>query len=242
MANRALDYRDGAVTLKGYLADDGRPGPRPGVVLFPEAFGIGEHVIERARRLAAVGYVALAADPYGDGANARDLPHAIELMTGVRSDVNRWRARARAALDALSAQPNVDRARLAAIGYCFGGSTALELGRSGAPLAAIVSFHGGLEAPVPQDAANICAKVLVCHGAGDPLVSPEQVATFEAQMRGTKVDWQLTTYGGAVHSFTNPEADKLGNPGLAYNASADRRSWAAMLSLFEEAFGPGSGR
>ena len=128
MANKTLEYRDGAVTLKGYLADDARPGARPGVVLFPEAFGIGDHVIERARRLAALGYVALAADPYGDGVQAQDLPRAIELMTAVRSDVSRWRARAQAALDALCAQPGVDRAKLAAIGYCFGGSTALELG------------------------------------------------------------------------------------------------------------------
>ena len=236
MANKTLEYRDGAVTLKGYLADDGRSGARPGVVLFPEAFGIGEHVMERARRLAAVGYVALAADPYGDGAQAKDLPGAIEMMTAVRSDVSRWRARGQAALDALSAQPGVDRARLAAIGYCFGGSTALELGRSGAPLAAIVSFHGGLEAPRPEDARNIRARVLVCHGANDPLIPPEQVAAFEAQMRATQADWQLVSYGGAVHSFTNPDADTLGNPALAYNAAADRRSWAAMLALFEEAF------
>ena len=236
MANKALDYRDGTVTLKGYLADDGRPGTRPGVVLFPEAFGIGEHVIERARRLAAIGYVALAADPYGDGAQAKDLPHAIELMTSVRSDVGRWRARAQAALDALCAQPNVDRGKVAAIGYCFGGSTALELGRSGAPLSAVVSFHGGLEAPRPEDARNIRGRVLVCHGASDPLISAEQVAAFEAQMRVTQVDWQLHSYGGAVHSFTNPDAGKLGNPALAYDAAADRRSWAAMLALFEEAF------
>ena len=238
MADRTLEYRDGAVTLKGHLADDGRAGARPGVVLFPEAFGIGPHVIERARRLAALGYVALAADPYGDGAQATDLPRAIEMMTAVRSDVGRWRARAQAALDALSAQPGVDGAKLAAIGYCFGGSTALELGRSGAPLGAVVSFHGGLEAPRPEDAVNIRARVLVCHGAGDPLIPPEQVAAFEAQMRATAVDWQLHSYGGAVHSFTNPDADKLGNPALAYNAAADRRSWAAMLALFEEAFGP----
>jgi dienelactone hydrolase len=237
MASKALDYRDGAVTLKGYLADDGGAGARPGVVLFPEAFGIGDHVIDRARRLAALGYVALAADPYGDGMQAKDLPHAIELMTGVRSDVNRWRARAQAALDLLCAQPGVDRTKVAAIGYCFGGSTALELGRSGAALCAVVSFHGGLEAPRPGDARNIRAKVLVCHGANDPLIPPEQVAAFEAQMRETAVDWQLCSYGGAVHSFTNPDADKLGNPALAYNAVADRRSWASMLSLFQEAFG-----
>jgi dienelactone hydrolase len=237
MANKTLEYRDGAVTLKGYLADDGGVGARPGVVLFPEAFGIGDHVIERARRLAALGYVALAADPYGEGMQAKDLPHAIELMTAVRSDVNRWRARAQAALDALCAQPGVDRTKVAAIGYCFGGSTALELGRSGAPLSAVVSFHGGLEAPRPGDAKNIRAKVLVCHGANDPLIPPEQVAAFETQMRETTVDWQLCSYGGAVHSFTNPDANKLGNPALAYNAIADRRSWASMVALFQEAFG-----
>ena len=238
MAHTTLEYRDGAVNLKGFLADDGRSGARPGVVLFPEANGISEHVIERARRLAALGYVALAADPYGDAKQARDLSHARELMTAVRSDVNRWRARAQAALDALCAQRGVDRTKLAAIGYCFGGSTALELGWSGAALSAVVSFHGGLEAPKPDDARNIRAKVLVCHGASDPLIPPEQIAAFEAEMRKTTVDWQLSCYGGAVHSFTNPDADKLGNPAFAYNAAADRRSWAAMLSLFEEAFGP----
>src|SRR5262245_53636117 len=237
MANKTLEYRDGAVILKGYLADDAGAGVRPGVVVFPEANGIGDHVIDTARRLEALGYVALAADPYGDGVQAKDLAHAIELMRAVRSDLSRWRARAQAALDALCAQPGVDRTRLAAIGYCFGGSTALELGRSGASLGAVVSFHGGLEAPKPEDARNIRAKVLVCHGASDPLIPPEQVAAFEAQMRDTEVDWQLCSYGGAVHSFTNRDADKLGNPAFAYNAAADRRSWAAMLSLFEEAFG-----
>ena len=238
MQSKGLDYRDGAVTCKGFLAwDEKQSGTRPGVVLFPEAFGIGEHVMVRARRLAGLGFVALAADPYGEGATARSLPQAIELMGGVRGDVNKWRARARAALDALSQQSNVDRGKLAAIGYCFGGSTALELGRSGAPLGAIVSFHGGLECPRPEDSANIRAKVLVCSGADDPMIPTTQVAAFEEQMRKTKVDWQVQVYGGTVHSFTNPDADKLGNPALAYNPSADKRSWKAMLELFGEAFG-----
>jgi dienelactone hydrolase len=118
--------------------------------------------------LAALGYVTLVADLYGDGTRARDMAPAMELMNGLRSDAGRWRARARAALDALAGQDGVDRSRLAAIGYCFGGSTALELARSGAPLAAVVSFHGGLASPRPDDARNIKAKVLVCHGAADP--------------------------------------------------------------------------
>ena len=238
MPTRTLEYKHGALTLKGYLAMPEGAGARPGVVLFPEAFGIGEHVMERARRLAALGYAALAADPYGNGAAASDLPKAIELMTAVRSDVEVWRGRAGAALDALVAQPGVDKDRLAAIGYCFGGSTALELARSGAAIKAAVSFHGGLESPRPDDARNIRAKVLVCHGASDPLVPPEQVAGFGAKMRevGSAVDWQLHAYGGVKHSFTNPDADKLGNPALAYNAAADKRSWAAMTGLFEEVF------
>ena len=193
--------------------------------------------LAQARRLAALGYVALAADPYGDGATARDLPHAIELMTAVRSELTRWRGRAQAALDALTAQSGVDRGKLAAIGYCFGGSTSLELARSGAPLGAAVSFHGGLEAPRPDDNKSIRCKVLVCHGADDPFVPPPQVAAFEEQMRQTKVDWQLHAYGGTVHSFTHPDAGKVGNPALAYNAVADKRSWRAMIDLFDEVFG-----
>jgi dienelactone hydrolase len=236
MATKTLEYRDGAVNLKGYLATPDGGSARPGVVLFPEAFGIGEHVMERARRLAALGYAALAADPYGDGAQASDLPKAIEMMTAVRSDLTRWRNRAKAALDALTAQTGVDRVKLAAIGYCFGGSTSLELARSGAALGAVVSFHGGLEAPKPEDNKNIRCKVLVCHGADDPFVPPAQVAAFEDQMRQSKVDWQLHAYGGTVHSFTNPDAGKVGNPALAYNAVADKRSWKAMLDLFDEVF------
>jgi len=239
MQTKTLEYRDSATTCVGYLAYDERAdGKRPGVVLFPEATGINERLMERARRLGELGYVALAADPYGNGAQASDLAQALAMMNGVRSDSGRWRARARAALDALTAQVNVDPARCAAIGYCFGGSTSLELARSGAALAAVVSFHGGLESPKPEDAANIKAKVLVCHGADDPLVPPAQVAAFEEQMRKTKVDWQVHIYGGALHSFTNPDADKVGNPAaFAYNAAADRRSWNAMLELFGETFG-----
>jgi dienelactone hydrolase len=238
MTSTTLDYQDGAVRLKGILNRDERQvGERRAVVLFPDARGIGDHAIDCAGRLAALGYVTLVADLYGEGTRARDMAQAMELMNDLRSDAGRWRARARAALDALAGQDGVDRSRLAAIGYCLGGSTALELARSGAALAAVVSFHGGLASPQPDDARNIKAKVLVCHGAADPLVPPAQVADFEAQMSKTSVDWQIHAYGGAVHGFTNPEADAAGVPALAYNASADRRSWNAMLGLFHEVFG-----
>jgi dienelactone hydrolase len=169
MQTKALDYRDGTLRLSGLLVhDDSVSGVRPGIVLFPDARGIGDHAVERARRLAALGFAALVADLYGNGASARDIAHAWELMGGLRSDETRWRGRAQAALDALSSQENVDSARLAAVGFCFGGSTALELARSGAPLVGVVSFHGGLHSKQPEDARDIKAKVLVCHGQWTP--------------------------------------------------------------------------
>ena len=234
MHSKELNYQHGTSSLSGLLVrDDQFDGIHPGIVVFPDARGIGEHAIDVAQRLAMHGLVVLVADLYGNGTRARDMAQAMELMTQLRSDVTRWRGRAQAALDALSSEENVDRARLAAIGYCFGGSTALELARSGADVAAIVSFHGGLSSPRPDDAGNIRGKVLVCHGALDPLVPPAQVAAFEAQLSKTEVDWQVCVYGGAMHAFTNPAAD---GEGMAYHAGADRRSWKAMLALFDEIF------
>lgn len=238
MAAVTLDYRDGAASLKGIIvSDDRRAGQRPGVVLFPDARGIGDHAIACAERLAALGLVVLVADLYGNGATARDIPHARELMGQLRSDISRWRARAGAAREVLARQGNVDAKRIAAIGYCFGGTTALELARSGAALSAVVSFHGGLASVRPDDARNIKAKILVCHGAADTLVPMSQLAAFEEEMGRTSVDWQVQVYGGAGHGFTNPEADGAGVPELAYHAAADRRSWSAMLELFDEVFG-----
>jgi dienelactone hydrolase len=237
MKRTTLDYRDGGVDLRGVLLrDEARAGRRPGIVLFPDARGIGDHAVECAGRLAALGFVVLVADLYGGATTARDIPQARELMGGLRSDVVRWRARAEAARHALARQDDVDTARMAAIGYCFGGTTALELGRSGAALNAIVSFHGGLASARPDDARNITAKVLVCHGAADTLVPMTQLAAFEQEMGRTDVDWQVQVYGGAGHGFTNPEADGAGVPELAYHAAADKRSWRAMLRLFDEVF------
>lgn len=234
-----LDYADGPLACKGWLvAGEATARPRPGVVLFPDARGMGEAAKDCARRLAGEGYVVLVADLYGHGTFAAEIPQAMQLMNDLRADVTRWRQRARAALEALARQASVDRNRLAAIGYCFGGSTALEMARSGAALGAVVSFHGTLASPRPQDAANIKARVLVCHGGADPLVPPAQVAEFVAAMAKAPVDWQLHSYSGVVHGFTNPEADQAGTPALAYDKAADRRSWQAMLALFGEAFGP----
>ena len=232
-----LDYSDGPLACRGWLvAGDAAAGPRPGVVLFPDACGLGEAAKGCARRLAGEGHVVLVADLYGNAAFVEDLPEAMRLMNELRGDVTHWRQRAQAALEALARQAGVDQRKLAAIGYCFGGSTALELARSGAALGAAVSFHGGLASPQLDGVANIRARVLVCHGAAHPLVPPEQVAAFVAAMCKSPVDWQLHSYAGVVHGFTNPEADNAGTPALAYNAAADRHSWQAMLALFREAF------
>jgi dienelactone hydrolase len=230
-----IDYSDGGLQCRGWLVrDTARQGDRPGVVLFPDARGVGEHAKECARRLAEHGTVALVADLYGNGTFAAELPEAQRLMNELRADVGGWRRRAQAAFDALARHPAVEPRSLAAIGYCFGGSTALELARSGAALQAAVSFHGGLASPRPEDAANIKAHVLVCHGAADPLVPPAQVAEFVGHMGKCPADWQIHSYAGVVHGFTNPEADHAGTPALAYHADADRRSWQAMLALFRE--------
>ena len=232
-----LYYHDDILSLEGVVVADQSSTVRgPGIVLFPDARGIGDHALSCAERLVSLGFTVLVADLYGNGAIARDIPHARELMGALRADVERWRARAEAARTALAQQPTVDPARIAAIGYCFGGTTALELARSGADLAAVVSFHGGLASPRPADARNIKAKILVCHGAADRLVSLDQLASFQIEMARTNVDWQVHVYGGVGHGFTNPEADGADLPELAYDAAADRRSWASMLTLFEEAF------
>ena len=237
MSTATLNYRDGAAALKGILiCDEKHTGQRPGIILFPDARGISDHAIACAKRLAALGFVVLVADLYGDGMTARDISHARELMGQLRSDLSRWRARAEAARLALVQQGNVDAARIAAIGYCFGGTTALELARTGAALGAVVSFHGGLASTRPEDARNIKAKVLVCHGVADTLVPMTQLTAFEEQMSRTGVDWQTHVYAGAKHGFTNPDADNASVPELGYDAAADRRSWAAMLGLFEEVF------
>jgi dienelactone hydrolase len=236
MKTEPLEYRDGDLNLRGFLGfDDSKSGRRPGVLVMPEAFGLGAQVKRRVERLAELGYVALAGDPYGDGLQVSDLQEAIQRAMALFADPSKSRARARAALDKLASLPQVDPDRLAAIGYCMGGTLSLELARDGAPLKGVVSFHGGLQTQRPA-AGRIAAKILVCTGADDPFVPVAQIAAFAEEMTTAKADWQVVSYAGTVHSFTNPEADKVGNPGIAYNKSADERSWKAMTALFEEIF------
>ena len=238
MKTQSIEYQDGNVTLRGFVAfDDETSHKRPGVLVMPEAFGLGVHATQRAERLASLGYVALAGDPYGHGLEVTDLQEAIKYASALREDPAKFRQRARVALDTLASLPQVDASRLAAIGYCLGGTFALELARDGAPLRGVVSFHGGLETPRPAVAGQVKAKILVCTGADDPFVPVAQVNALAEEMTKAQADWQIISYGGTVHSFTNPDADRVGVPGIAYNTLADERSWKAMAAFFEEIFG-----
>ncbi len=238
MRTEDIEYRDGALTLRGLLAhDETLEGKRPGIVVVHEAWGLGEHAMERARMLAKLGYVALAADMYGDRRMASDLPAAMELIGDLRSDPAKLRARAGAAVATLKARHDVDASRIAAIGFCFGGTTVLELARGGADVKGVVSVHGGLQTTAPAQPGAVTPKVLVCTGADDPMIPPSHVVDFEAEMRNAGADWQVISYGGTVHSFTNPDAGKTVRlDGVAYNAQTDRRSWAAMRAFFDEIF------
>src|ERR1700716_3021880 len=196
MPTRDLDYRCDDVNLRGYLAwSDGAKGPQPGVLVFHEGLGLGEFAMERARRLAELGYVTLAADMFGDRRQATNLQEVATLVGGLRAEPEKLRARGRAALSTLAGLPQVDASRLAAIGFCFGGSVVLELAREGADLRAAVSFHGVLSTKIPAEPDAVKASVLVCTGAEDPLAPPDQVAAFENEMRAAKVrDWQVISY------------------------------------------------
>jgi dienelactone hydrolase len=237
MKKEFVEYRHNDTVLEGYLAYDERiKEKRPGVVVIHEWYGLNDYAKARAEQLADMGYVAFAADIYGKGVRAKNMEEAAKLAGIYRADRGLMRTRAAAGLEALRQQSQVDSGRIAAIGYCFGGQTALELARSGAELSGVVSFHGNLDTPNSGDAKNIKAKVLVLHGADDPLVTPAHVHAFQDEMRKASIDWQLVMYGGAVHSFTNPASGSDPSKGLAYNEKADRRSWAAMKLFFDEIF------
>jgi dienelactone hydrolase len=236
MQTQDIDYRSEAVNLRGYLAfDEKAAGRRPGVLVFHEGLGLGDFAMARARMLAELGYVALAADMFGERQQARNLQEVAKLVDDLRNQPETLRARGQAALATLAALPQVDADRLAAIGFCFGGSVVLEIAREGADLKAAVSFHGVLTTRTPAASGKVKASVLVCTGADDPLAPSEQVKAFEDEMRAAQVrDWQVISYGNTLHGFTNPAADGSMMRTALYNARADRRSWASMRGLFDE--------
>lgn len=232
-----VTYKQGETVLEGFLAyDDAGAEKRPGVLVIHDWKGVGEQVKDAASRLARLGYVALAADIYGQGVRPKDGQEAGQQSGKYKRDRALLRARGLAGLEVLRKHPRVEAQRLAAMGYCFGGTAALELARSGAEVAGVVSFHGGLDSPSPEDGKKIKAKVLVLHGADDPHVSAADIAAFQEELRKGGVDWRMQYYGGAVHGFTNPTSGSDNTKGVAYNERADKRSWEEMKAFFAEVF------
>lgn len=240
MKTQNLEYRESEKLLRGFLAwDDSRSEPRPGILVLHENTGLTDHEKERAARLAELGYVALACDLFGE----RVIPATDAERRAAFEEFRdkKLLPRALAGLDALAAQPQADRQRMAAIGFCLGGMAALELARAGADLKGVVSFHGGLTSTRPAVAGQVKSKVMVCHGALDPFITLDQVNAFAGEMQAATVDFQVILYGGAVHGFTNPAADRFGRPGVAYHERSDARSWEAMRWFLAELFGSGRG-
>jgi dienelactone hydrolase len=231
-----VEYKQGDTILEGYLAYDPAKVKKsaPGVLVVHEWTGVGPYVQKRAELLAEMGYVAFAADIYGKGVRPANPDAAGKEAGKYKGDRKLMRERVLAGLNVLKARKEVNPRKTAAIGYCFGGTTVLELARAGADVKGVVSFHGGLDSPNPADGKNIKAKVLVLHGADDPYVPAKDIAAFEDELREGGVDWQLVKYAKAVHSFTNPGAGNDPSKGAAYNADADRRSWEAMKVFFKE--------
>lgn len=234
-----VDYKDkSGHDFVGYIAyDDKVQGPRPGVLVVHEWKGLDAYAKMRSEELAKLGYVAFAADIYGKGIRPQTPEEAGKIAGSYKGNRPLLRERVQLALEKFKQEALLDKNKIAAIGYCFGGTTALELGRSGADVKGIVSFHGGLGTPTPEDAKNIRGKVLALHGADDPNVPEEEVSAFEKEMKAGRVNWQLVKYSGAVHGFTNPANGNDPSKGVAYNAEADKRSWIAMRDFFQEIFG-----
>lgn len=235
---KAISYKDGDVELEGYLAwDDAATGKRPGVLVVPEWWGLDDYAKGRAEQLAKMGYVAFAADMYGKGKLTDQPSQAREWATALRSNTEVWRKRATAGFDVLANQESVDSGKLAAIGYCFGGSTCLQLAYAGKPLKAVGTFHAALPPLKEDEARQIKPRILVCHGAADTFISDDSIKSFRAALDGAKVDYKFIAYPGVKHSFTVPTADKRGLEGMKYDKAADESSWKELQELLKQAFG-----
>jgi dienelactone hydrolase len=235
MRTESIDYSFEGTGLQGYLAVEDGGKARPGVLVIHDAGGLSNNIKDKARKVAALGYCTFALDLFGGGQRVTD---GMARITAMASDFARWRAITKAGLEVLTSRPECDPSRVAAIGYCFGGTTVYELARSGVNLRGVVGFHSGL-VPSSGEAKNIRGKVLTLIGADDPLIRPEARLAFEKEMTEAKVDWQMTLYGNTGHSFTNPNANAMNRPGFFYEPRSDARSWAAMRTFFEEIFGEG---
>lgn len=237
LKTQTIEYKDGDTVLEGYLAyDENKVGKRPGVLVVHEWTGINNYAKNRTEELAKMGYVAFAADIYGKGIRPANPQEAGVQATKYRSDRALMRSRVNSGFNALKNNELTDQNKTAAIGYCFGGTTVLELARSGAVANGFVSFHGGLDSPTPEDGKNIKGKVLVLHGADDPSISPENMTAFQNEMKTNNVNWEMVYYGGAVHAFSNPETGNNKASGNAYDENAAKKSWEDMKVFFADIF------
>jgi len=228
-----VQYKQGSTTLRGFIAyDDAVAGKRPGVIVVHEWWGLNDYTKMRARMLAEAGYVAFAADMYGDGKTTEHPKEAGEWSGAIAQNKQMATDRFNAAVAELKKSPRVDPNHIAAIGYCFGGSVVLGMAMAGADLDGVVSFHGGL--PTDPATGKVTASILVCHGADDSFATPVQIETFQKTLAAAGADWEFVVYGNAKHSFTNPTADTHGIPNLAYNEKADKRSWKTALDFLAE--------
>ncbi len=234
---KRVEYEHGGQTLEGTLAwDDATSGKRPGVLVVHEWWGLDDYARGRAEQLAEMGYVAFALDMYGKGKLTEHPNEAMKWSGQIRENIDNWVERSQAGLKILQDHSLVDSARIAAIGYCFGGATVMHMAYAGVPLAGVVSFHGSLPVATEEQGEKIKARVLVCHGAADAFVPEARAAEFRAALNAAGADWQMVYYAGAKHSFTNPDADSKGIAAIGYQQEADVRSWALMQAFFDEMF------
>ena len=237
IVSKSVEYKDGDATLEGYLAyDDAGTGARPGVLIVHQWMGLTDYEKHRAEMLAQLGYVAFCADIYGKGIRPKDGREAGAEATKYKTNRALLRERVNAGLSELMKNPLVDKSRVAAIGYCFGGSTALQLAYSGADLKAVVTFHAALPAPTAAEAKQIKATILVCHGADDKFIPDQAIKSFRNALDKASVKYEFVSYPDTVHSFTVPGADKHNIAGMKYNKTADEDSWKRMVELLAAKF------
>lgn len=236
--SKTIEYKKGDKTFEGFVAwpEGSDKDKRPAVLVVHDWYGLTDKTKQKATELADMGYVAMAVDIFGKDVRPKNQQEAQKNASIYYGDRKLFRERVNLGLDELKKQMGVDKKKMAAIGFCFGGTGVIELARSGADVKGVVSFHGGLDSPTPTDGKKIKAKVLAMQGADDPFVSAENLAAFEKEMRDGKVDWELVKYGGAVHSFTDKTAGTDNSKGQAYNEKADRRSKEEMKRFFSELF------
>jgi dienelactone hydrolase len=231
-----VEYQSGGVTCEGlHVVDAAKTGKLPSVLIIHQWTGLSDNEKMRARMLAELGYNVFAADIYGKGIRPQP-PESGKEAGKYKSDRKLYRERMLSALEVLNKDARTDLAKVAAIGYCFGGTGVIELARSGAVMKGVVSFHGGLDSPTPADGKNIKGKVLALHGADDPFVPAKDIAAFEQEMKDAKVDYKLVNYPGAVHAFTQKAAGNDNSKGAAYNEAADKASWEEMKAFFDRLF------